>query len=42
MRKIYGGLDGCEDVLGSVLGFTSENGNTIVIPLSLRDVPGDF
>ena len=42
MRKIYGGPDGCQDVLGAVLGFASEKGNTVVVPLSLCDVPGDF
>src|SRR5215813_13621297 len=42
MRKIYGGLDGCQDILGSVLGFPSENSDMLVVPLSLRDVPNDF
>ena len=42
MRKIYGGLDGGEDILGSVLGFAGQGGNKLVVPLSLSDVPGDF
>jgi hypothetical protein len=42
MRKIYGGLNGCQDILGSVLGFPSERGNVLVAPLSLRDVPRDL
>ena len=42
MREIYGGLDGCEDIPGSVLNFPSESGDEIVVSLSLRDVPSDF
>jgi hypothetical protein len=36
MRKIRSGLDGRQDILGSVLGFTSESSNILVVPLSLR------
>ena len=41
MRKMYRGLDGCEDVLGSMLGFPSKSGDVLLVALSIRDVPGD-
>ena len=42
MRKIYGGLNDCEDILGPVLSFPSKSGNVLVLLLSLRDVPRDL
>jgi hypothetical protein len=42
MRKIYDGLDGRQDVLGSVLGFPSEDVDVLIVTLSLSDIPGDF
>jgi hypothetical protein len=42
MRKANGGLDACKDILGPVLGFASKHSDVLVVPLSLRDVSGDF
>jgi hypothetical protein len=42
LRKIYSGLHGCEDILGSVLGFQGKCGDMLIAALSIRDVPGDF
>jgi len=42
IRKVYDGLNGCKDVLGSVLSFPCEFGDTLVGALSIRNVPGDF
>jgi len=39
-RKIYGSLDGRQDILGSMLGFPGERGDMFVVALSVRDVPG--
>jgi hypothetical protein len=41
-RNIYGGLDGCEDVLGSVLSLPSKGGDVLLVALSICDVSGDF
>ena len=41
-RKIYGRLNSCKDILGSVLGFPSKHSDVLVVALSLRDVSGDF
>jgi hypothetical protein len=41
-EKVYGGLNGCEHILASVLSFPSESGNVLVAPLSLRDVSRDL
>src|SRR5579859_4347639 len=42
LRKINGGLDGCEDILGSMLSFPSKRGDVLVAALSISDVSGDF
>jgi hypothetical protein len=42
LRKINGGLDARQDILGSILGFAREYCDTLVAPLSLRYVPGNF
>jgi hypothetical protein len=33
MRKIYGRLDSCKDILGSVLGFPSKHNDVLVVTL---------
>ena len=42
MRKFHRGLDGCEDVFGSVFSFASKSGDALIVALSIRNVPGDF
>src|SRR5262249_44196505 len=42
IRKIYSGLDGGKNIIGSMLSFPSERDGVLVIPFTLRNVPGDF